>query len=535
MRTLSHKVLSICFAASLALFASAEDTKIQQVAAPGKVKLTMWVALPSQYADVLKSYNDTVSMKELEKKTGVKVDVRHPTVGQESQAFNLMLASGDMPDLVQERAGAIYYPGGGDQAIADGVYLELTDLINKYAPNYKRWMQSNDLVKKLTITDTGKRWGMFTITPTAEPAWTGYVVRKDWLDELGLGLPVTLDDWYTVLKAFKKKGVESPLLVYNTGVPAYGQIVSAFGICADGSPNNPTGGFYQAGGKVAYGPVQAAYKDYLTLMNKWFKEGLLDPDFMGRTDAGFYATVPAYLAATGKAGMFPQVWGRSANAFVVMGNVKDNPKFFLAPVASPKKTKDQKIHFNYPSYQVTQAIAITKNCKDPVAAIKWIDQLYTTEGSNIVNYGVEGDTFVMKNGDQTYTDKILHPEGGITPQQAIAKNFLWAGPGIYDFKRLWKVAQASGQGEMLKAYQVWAQDDIDNVIPPVTPTQAEATELSKLMPDITTYVNEMTVKFIIGEEPLSKFDAFVAQINKMNIDRAVQLKQTSLDRFNARK
>ncbi len=514
-------ILALALALPIAAFGQAATVQKQAPAS-----FTYWVPLNPAHIEVVKSWNDVLAVQELERKTGTTIKYVHPTVGQEVQAFNLMLASGDLPDFIQEREGTLYYPGGPDKAIADGVYLDLSDLIDKHAPNYKAWLKKNPTVSKLTITDSGKRWGMFHLTDGPEPAWTGFVVRKDWLDELGLPVPVTLDDWYATLKAFKeKKKVPSPLLVFNTGVPAYNHIISAFDI---------GGEFFQVNGKVKFGPTEPAYKDYLSLMAKWYKEGLVDPDFMGRTDPGFQILAPSNLVATDKAGMFATIWGRTANAYIVRGEVKDNPKYWLQAVGAPKKTSRQQIHFNYPVYPVRMAVAITKACKDPVAAVKWLDQLYSTEGSNALNFGVLGDTYALKDGKPVFTEKVTKPAAG-TAVQAMSKTVRWDGPGLIDYKRMWQVYSASGQGEMLKAYEVWGKDDIAYVMPPVTMTQAEAKENSNIMPDITTYVTEMTVKFITGSESLSNYAKFVKQIKSMKIDRAIAIQQTALDRFNARK
>ncbi|MCM8711701.1 extracellular solute-binding protein [Clostridium sp. SYSU_GA19001] len=489
------------------------------------VTLKYWVTNAS--SEQIKNYNETLSMQEIERKTGVHIEFIHPTAGQEQQAFNLMLASDDMPDIIQEREGTIYYPGGPDKAIADGVYLKLNDLIEKYAPNYSKLMSKNPTVAKLTVTDSGNRWAFFHLTDGAEPAWTGFVVRKDMLDKVGLKTPVTLDDWHEVLTAFKTKlNVEAPLLLPNTGVPLFNQILSAWDI---------GGSFYQVNGKVKYGPCQPEYKEYLTLMNQWYKEGLIDKDFMGRTDAGFEIMAPANLAASNKTGMFSTLWGLTANAYIIYGNVKDNPDFYLEAIQAPKKTPDQKIKFNYPSYEVREGTAITKSCKNPILAVKWLDYLYTEEGSNIVNYGKENDTFILKDGKPVWTDKVLKASGDLTPNAAMHKYARWDGPGVVDYKRMWQVYNASGQSASLEACNVWAKDGIDYVMPPVTLTSDESSEFSNIMPDITTYVNEMTVKFIIGTEPLSKFDDFVKQINNMRIEEAIKIQQTALDRFNNRK
>jgi putative aldouronate transport system substrate-binding protein len=82
----------------------------------------------------------------------------------------------------------------------------------------------------------------------------------------------------------------------------------------------------------------------------------------------------------------------------------------------------------------------------------------------------------------------------------------------------------------------WAKNNDGSFVMPssVAMTAEEGAEFSQIMGDITTYVGEMTAKFIVGTEPLSNYDAFVSTIKGMNIDRAIALEQTALDRYNAR-
>ncbi|MNI22949.1 hypothetical protein D3C73_765140 [compost metagenome] len=54
------------------------------------------------------------------------------------------------------------------------------------------------------------------------------------------------------------------------------------------------------------------------------------------------------------------------------------------------------------------------------------------------------------------------------------------------------------------------------------------------MSDITTYRDEMFIKFVIGAEPVENFDKFVEQINKFNLKRAIEIQQAAVDRYNAR-
>lgn len=485
--------------------------------APGSVTLKYWVN-PS-HPDYYTTWNDLESMKVMEEKTGVHIEFIHPAAGQDAQAFNLMLASGDHPDIIQERENPLYYSGGGDFAIDNGDYLELTDLIDKYAPNYKKWITSDATIAKMTVTDSGNRWGFFHITPDVEPAWHGYVVRQDWLDELGLPLPVTLDDWHDTLVAFRDiKKAESPLLLANTGMPWQGHIMSAFDVVGD---------FYQENGVVKYGPIQSGFLEYLTLMNKWYAEGLVDQDFMGRTDPGYNVWPPASLQTAERAGIFHTLWGVTADAYVLDGTITDNDKFWTTAIRSPVQTEGQEIKFNLASYAVRSGTAITTACKTPEIAAMWLDYHYSEEGSDIISFGREGDTYTMVDGEPVYTQKVL--------DDAIMRYCRWDGPGILQYKRMWQQREANGQGQMLDAMFVWDEDKPLWNMPRITLTADEANENSNIMPDITTFVTEKVIGFIIGDVPLTEFDAFVDQIKSMNIDRAIEIQQTALDRYNARK
>ena len=95
----------------------------------------------------------------------------------------------------------------------------------------------------------------------------GPIVRKDWLDELGLSMPETIDEWHNVLTQFKeKKGAAAPL-AYHDNMLRNGDFIGAYGIKMD---------FFIENGKVVYGPYDKRYKDFLTTFAQWYKEGLID-------------------------------------------------------------------------------------------------------------------------------------------------------------------------------------------------------------------------------------------------------------------
>ena len=95
--------------------------------------------------------------------------------------------------------------------------------------------------------------------------------------------------------------------------------------------------------------------------------------------------------------------------------------------------------------------------------------------------------------------------------------------------------QYARRPQQRQAVVLWGQTDAaQHMLPAVTATPSEAEELAEMMSDINTYVEEMFVKFITGQEPLSNFGAFQSRLQQMGIERAIEIKQAGLQRYNSR-
>ncbi|NTV91198.1 MAG: ABC transporter substrate-binding protein, partial [Clostridiales bacterium] len=174
---------------------------------------------------------------------------------------------------------------------------------------------------------------------------------------------------------------------------------------------------------------------------------------------------------------------------------------------------------------------ITADCKEPEIAARWIDYMFSEEGSLLLNYGIEGDTFTMVDGKPQFTDKIVKNPEGLSVEQCRNKYLANAWAKVYD----WNTVYQSNSAKVKEAGSIWkANMDYAWIMPPVTITSDEGAEQSGIMGDINTYISEMIIKFIMGAEPLSKYDEFVNRVKEMNIDKVIQIQQAALDRYMAR-
>lgn len=151
-----------------------------------KVTITYWVSLNPVLAQVANSYDDLLYFQELEKRLDVDFEFIHPPVGQELEQFQLMLASGKLPDII-DFAWLDKYPGGPEKAIEDKIIVPINDYMDR-VPNFKAVFESDEFNTKEGTTDSGNIFGFYTfpVKDSKLKTMLSLMFRKDWLDDLGL-------------------------------------------------------------------------------------------------------------------------------------------------------------------------------------------------------------------------------------------------------------------------------------------------------------------------------------------------------------
>ncbi|NKI19747.1 extracellular solute-binding protein [Paenibacillus dendritiformis] len=488
--------------------------------------LTYWVQMVSQVSATLKSYNEIEAYKELERVTGVKVDFQHPPEGQQAkEQFNLMLTSDKLPDVIEYSWTS--YPGGPEKAIKDGKIIRLNDLIDQHAPNLKKVLEEHPDWKKEIMTDEGSIYAFpFIRSHDRLKVFLGPTIRQDWLDKLNLDMPTTIDEWYTVLKAFKEndmngngKADEIPLYLAKGDVDASTGFLGAFGINA---------GFYQEGGTVKYGPTDPRFKEFLTLMNKWYREGLLDRDF-ATTDAKL---LEAKITG-GQIGAAVLYTGSGIGNYNTLMKDKD-PNFHLVAAPYPVMKKGDKQIWGYKDFAYTGiGAAITTSNKNPVETVKWLDYAYSEEGTLLFNFGKEGVSYTMENGKPAFKREVLNNPNGLPLIQSMSQHnrATFSGPFMLDIRF---DEQYTTSPDQLKSKEIWAEPTLELKLPRTTPNSEESSRYASIMNDINTYKDEMYLKFIMGQEPLDNFDKYVKTIEGMGLQEAIGIQQNALERYNQR-
>ena len=507
-------------AASGSEAAPASDGTVAMPISAEPITLSYFIKMNSAMSATMPTYEDVECFKKLEEMTNIHIEWIHPSSNDQ---FNLMITSNDLPDLINWQLTTA--KGGSEALINDGIIIPLTDKMAEFAPNYTRIMNANPELKKTTLLDDGTEYQFinFNYDPTDNSIKVfkilGPYIRKDWLDKVGLGIPKTTDEMYTVLKAFKDNDVngngdpndEIPFVCGKSLEPV--RVLSgAFGT---------RDSFHMKDGEVVYGPTQPEFKEYLTMINKWYSEGLINSDFPVNDNPG--AKILSNEAGSTYASM---------GSGLIMQSTALAEEYPGAELVSTGPNGDHSVI--YDSNANPRATAITTANKHVEESLRWIDYAYSAEGSMLTTFGIEGVSYEMKDGYPTLTDLVMNNTMGYNQEEAIARYCL--GPINYPNARDYRFyEQVNLDTEMKRQIQVdWTQATEDICMPPITMNTQESAQYSSVMADIKTYVDEMQVKFMIGDESLDNFDTFVKNIEGMGIDQAIEIQKAALARYGQR-
>ena len=460
---------------------------------------------------------DLPIIKEITKRTGVNFEfVPAPnTEDQFREKFNVTVASGDIPDIMVST-----YRDDMMKVAEQGTFAVLNDYIDQYAPNLKKILDENpEYIRDLRASDGNIYFMPFIGAVRTFKVW---MLRGDWLEKLGLDVPVTLDDWYNVLKAFKEQDPngngeadEIPYTTRNTqaGVLAF---MEAFGI--SGFEANEQ--FFIEDGKVKYAYTDPRCKDALEFINMLYNEGLIDPEYATNDTNVWLSRLTNEIS-----GSCQDTTARAYALGTQVASANEGSDAYFVVVAPPKGPDGTQMTTSQ-MQPVRGYTAISADSPYIKEIVQLFDYFYSEEGSLLMNFGIEGETYTMENGVPTYTDIIAKDEQGRSILSML---------NIYGHRE-WAYKQDIGYEDALldKTY-VDYRNEMEQYIRPTIPalsfTEDEREVINSTYTEIQTYKDEMINKFIMGKEPLDNFDKFVQTLKDMGIDDVLAVEQAAYDRY----
>lgn len=472
----------------------------------------------------------------MEDLTGVTIDFIEVTGADSKQKFNVMMTSGDYTDVILDMSlGLSELLLYGQQ----GIFLPLNDLIDQYAPNIKKALDENPMVRNNWTMEDGNlyvvpRIGGATHAQTSYRMW----LNQQWLNNLNLEVPETTEEFYQVLKAFKEQDANNNG-DSNDEIPLSGSIKAWNGdpmpfILNAFIPASPSTGYINvdANGQLYYVKASPEFKEYLKYMNKLYSEGLLDELVFsqGKDELLKLGSNPeiSILGATG---------GGSAS---VIANIADKDRWTQYIALPPLEGPEGVISAAHtPNYGMSSMI-ITNKCQNPEAVMRYFDYMYTAEGRifNTLGFLNEGRY-------------VLAPEGAINLINEPAKytrisgdqvtNLSWNSMGpLYNwdgYELEFEVTQPPEHdieyvlyNSAVNDYLPVAQDEKT-----MLPKLAYNTEESRIIVDIVTnlnlYVDQAVAEFITGKKDIdASWDEYIAQLAKLGLAEYLAVNQSAYDR-----
>ena len=449
----------------------------------------------------------------------------NPSYENYIERLNLVMMQEELPDVIMGMSATDMF-----EYAQAGVIVPLTDYIQDgKMPNYKKWLDSHEGLEKSTTSADGEIYYLTAFKETYSGN-TPYIVRTDWLDQLGMDRPVTIEDWENYWAAVKTtdlngngKNDEQPFSDY--GLEHLRNFCTAWGV-VDDFYSDPTDG-----GKVHYGPIEDRYKEAVTWMNEMWNKGYIDPEIITLDESSFNAKIAQNTVASFRG----TLGGMMATPNSTM--TESVPDFHLAATEPPLGEAGVQVHTNIDSMggDTTMAV-ITTACEDVDRVVEWFDYMYSDEGIILMNMGIEGETYTMVDGEPVYTDYVMNNPDGLSAKYAVGTFTIMQGfgPSVMSDANINSVDDASVVEAKENYINPFLEESSKYILPGTLGFTSEQNEIKTTkMADIETYVDEMIMNFITGRESLDNWDTYVSKVKEMGIDDVIGVYQDAMDAWSS--
>lgn len=287
--------------------------------------------------------------------------------------LNLLASSGELPDFFDIDGKTL------KRFVDQGLVLPLDEYLAK-VPEFMKLIPKESWEQ---VTFNGKIYALPSgklPSPINHSSVTSVLVRQDWLDGLNLKQPANLDELHDALKAFvaNDPGKTGNVGLGGTKDSRFNSIFGAFDI----SP----GFWIERDGRIKKGMVLPEAKQALAVLQKWYKEGLIDPDFpIMEAKQLNEKIINSKVGAWEGTGFLtnPQT-DSTAEALN-----KANPNAKLTMLETPKGPEGKQ---GYPE-AAGSLRALSAKAQDPAKLfqfLNWVTNTGENGGLNLVHYGVEG-------------------------------------------------------------------------------------------------------------------------------------------------
>ncbi|NOU98259.1 hypothetical protein GC093_34305 [Paenibacillus sp. LMG 31456] len=470
-----------------------------------------------------KTVKDSYAIKVVEDKFHVKIEQVPRSKDNFKEELLVKVASGEIPDVWVDLPFPEY-----DKLVEQGAVAEIPkDLLEKYAPKYMSWLKKHLGDNPLQFTmRNGKNYSMpiiWTLGPTSKVVG----IREDWLQKAGINkMPETLEELEAAMRKFRNddpdgNGKKDTYGWTGTGGKTeemFSPVFGAFGVFP--------GIFTEDKGNIVRGEILPGAKDALTVLNRWYKDELIDPEFIVNKSKNVDDKV-----ISEKSGVVVASWWKFIPKEAFIGGEyyamkNKNPDVKWASFAGPKGPEGKQGTIQGSPIPSSGAQFGLHMEKDRDKMIKYIEIAESTAFDRDVFekivYGELGKTYrKTDDGGFEYLPPYDKEEEQI--KFGIGQQYTFVGKSFNDYEfqtpymtknslvSVRQKAETTGKGkyDVMKTIQLPQYNQISDKLEQLT---------------IKNYVD-----FITGRRPLSEFDKFVDEWKKTGGEQAIQEAQKKYD------
>ena len=465
---------------------------------------------------------------EIEKRTNVTLEPTNIPFSDATEKRSLLLSAGDAPEIIP-----LVYTGEDAPFVSSGAVLPMSDYVD-LMPNFQKYVEEWDLGDMIDNRrqDDGKYYMVPGLQEVSVPVFS-MIIRKDVFDEVGAKTPETWDELRDALVKIKAKHPESsPLADGFEGQSMLNYAAHAFGTVGGWGFGNGT--FWdEDAGEFTYAATSDGYKEMVEYFHGLVEDGLLDPESLTTTSDGSTDELSekvansAVFAASGAAGTVEEF--RTA-----LKAADPDAEFELVQIAPPGGPAGQVVE----PRNFWHGFMLSAEAKDSphfVAMVQFLDWLYySPDAREMLRWGIEGETYT-KDADGTITidpdyslDAFnINPDGKTNLQKDL---------GFSTF-----LAEATESRALKESYNsdqfveymdtVLATRTPRDPFPPAPLDDTELEQASLLATPLKDTVDTNTLKFILGDRPLSEWDAYVGELEGQNLQGYLDLINGAQQRF----
>ena len=449
----------------------------------------------------------------IEEACGATLDVVAYPSSEGATKIPLMFAAPDtLPDVIYGT-----HKPSSDKYVLSGAMIAFDDM-KEYMPNYNAWVDSlseeeYDNLVGIRLAHDGKVYFSPVVGREMSQNVRAWLYRKDIFDKHGIAVPTTFDELYEVCKQLKALYPDSYPFSVRGGINVMAVTGSSW------KPYWQPAMYYDYNAeKWSYGMTEDIMLENIKFYKKLIDEKLMPSDFMTINNVTWQE-----LITTDRGFIMPEYQTR-IDFFNSIGR-SNNPEFDLHAMVPPVATEEglpmvAKYNLDPNGIQIPNNMVESRIAN----AAKFVDWFYSDEAVELVSWGKEGETFEVIDGKKQY----------ITDENGTQANTLYGFGTHGTFTRMDPEAVLAFESADLAETRDMV---LEHTMPKVNPTlwlsfsEEEYDVKEQYEAALSTHTSEMVSKFLLGQEPLSKWDEFVETLyNDMHLEELLTVYRSAYDR-----